>query len=83
MSVPGNPLVSPPTLQSLDDRYTQPSGRVLLTGFQALVRLMLLQRERDAAAGLDTAGFVSGYRGSPLGGLDQTLWKARDTMRTG
>jgi indolepyruvate ferredoxin oxidoreductase len=82
MSVPGNPLVSPPTLQSLDDRYTQPSGRVLLTGFQALVRLMLLQRERDAAAGLDTAGFVSGYRGSPLGGLDQTLWKARDHLKS-
>jgi indolepyruvate ferredoxin oxidoreductase len=37
----------------------------------------MLQRQRDAAAGLNTAGFVSGYRGSPLGGLDQTLWKAR------
>ncbi|MBL8235527.1 MAG: hypothetical protein JNL98_43960, partial [Bryobacterales bacterium] len=82
MSVPGDPLASPPTLQSLDDRYTQPAGRVLLTGLQALVRLLLLQRERDVAAGLDTAGFVSGYRGSPLGGLDQTLWKARAHLQS-
>ena len=54
---------------SLDDKYTLPGGRVFLTGTQALIRLMMLQRERDARAGLNTAGFVSGYRGSPLGGL--------------
>ncbi|HWX51034.1 MAG TPA: indolepyruvate ferredoxin oxidoreductase family protein [Roseomonas sp.] len=47
-----------------------------LSGIQALVRLLMLQRARDAAAGLNTAGFVSGYRGSPLGSLDQSLWKA-------
>ncbi|NMG76188.1 indolepyruvate ferredoxin oxidoreductase family protein [Aromatoleum diolicum] len=62
---------------SLEDKYTLTSGRVYLTGYQALVRLLMIQKERDAAAGLNTAGFVSGYRGSPLGGLDQTLWKAK------
>lgn len=62
---------------TLDDRYTATSGRVFLTGTQALVRLPMLQRMRDEAAGLNTAGFISGYRGSPLGGLDQGLWKAK------
>ncbi|HET6469262.1 MAG TPA: indolepyruvate ferredoxin oxidoreductase family protein, partial [Geminicoccaceae bacterium] len=62
---------------SLDDRYAVESGRVLLTGIQALVRLPMMQRQRDVAAGLNTAGFVSGYRGSPLGGLDQALWRAQ------
>jgi len=65
---------------SLDDKYTVHQGRVYLTGYQALVRLLLIQKERDQRAGLDTAGFVSGYRGSPLGGLDQTLWKAREHL---
>jgi len=62
---------------ALDDKYELDSGRVYLTGVQALVRLLLLQRQRDALAGLNTAGFVTGYRGSPLGGLDQALWKAQ------
>jgi indolepyruvate ferredoxin oxidoreductase len=62
---------------SLDDKYELESGRVFVTGVQALVRLLLLQRQRDQRAGLNTAGFVSGYRGSPLGGLDQALWKAQ------
>ena len=53
------------------------SGRVYLTGAQALVRLPMLQRQRDALAGLNTGGFISGYRGSPLGALDQALWKAQ------
>ena len=67
---------------SLDDKYTLDKGRVFLTGTQALIRLLLLQRERDQRAGLNTAGFVSGYRGSPLGGLDQALWRAQKHLET-
>ncbi|WP_313054220.1 indolepyruvate ferredoxin oxidoreductase family protein [Pseudomonas lopnurensis] len=66
---------------SLDDKYVQQSGKALMTGIQALVRLPLMQRERDRASGLNTAGFISGYRGSPLGGYDQALWKARDHLK--
>jgi indolepyruvate ferredoxin oxidoreductase len=62
---------------TLDDKYTLDAGRVYLSGIQALVRLPMMQRRRDRAAGLDTAGFISGYRGSPLGGLDQNLWQAK------
>ncbi len=62
---------------TLDDKYVATSGRIYLSGVQALVRLALIQRQRDAAAGLNTAGFISGYRGSPLGGLDKALWHAR------
>jgi indolepyruvate ferredoxin oxidoreductase len=65
------------TTVTLDDKYTAKSGNIFLSGIQALVRLPMIQRERDLAAGLDTAGFISGYRGSPLGGLDETLWKAK------
>ena len=65
----------------LDDKFTQTEGTVFLSGTQALVRVMLDQARRDTAAGLNTAGFVSGYRGSPLGGLDQNLWKARKHLR--
>ena len=61
----------------LDDKYTRDRGRVFLTGIQALVRLVLTQRRRDLAAGHDTAGYVSGYRGSPLGALDLQLGRAR------
>jgi indolepyruvate ferredoxin oxidoreductase len=62
---------------TLDDKYVLESGRVYLTGTQALVRLPMLQRQRDAAAGLNTACFISGYRGSPLGGLDTAMWRAQ------
>ena len=62
---------------SLEDKYRRTQGRIYLSGVQALVRLPLMQKLRDERAGLDTAGFISGYRGSPLGGYDQALWGAR------
>ncbi|MCW9034779.1 MAG: indolepyruvate ferredoxin oxidoreductase family protein [Rhodospirillales bacterium] len=58
---------------SLDDRYSLEKGRVLLSGTQALVRLVILQHQRDQKAGLNTAGYVSGYRGSPLGNVDREM----------
>ena len=67
---------------SLDDKYTATNGMIYLSGVQALVRLPLMQRQRDLAAGLNTAGFISGYRGSPLGGLDQTLWKTKKYLES-
>ena len=62
---------------TLDDKYALDSGRAFMSGVQALVRLPMLQRTRDAIAGLNTAGFISGYRGSPLGGYDQSLMAAK------
>src|SRR5207342_2141366 len=62
---------------TLEHKYTRQSGRIYLSGVQALVRLPMVQKLRDQRAGLDTAGFVSGYRGSPLGGFDLELWRAR------
>lgn len=62
---------------TLEHKYTRQEGRIYLSGVQALVRLPLMQRLRDQAAGLNTAGFISGYRGSPLGGFDLELWRAR------
>ena len=61
----------------LDDKYRLESKRIYLSGTQALVRLPMLQRERDRAAGLNTGGFISGYRGSPLGMYDHALWRAK------
>ena len=60
---------------SLDDKYELSQGRIYLQGMHALARLLIEQRQRDIAADLNTAGFVSGYRGSPLGNLDNVLWK--------
>lgn len=65
----------------LDDKYGVEDGPIYLSGTQALVRLLLEQRRRDARAGLNTAGYVSGYRGSPLGGVDFALWKAEAQLR--
>lgn len=65
---------------ALMDRYTRQTGRVLLTGTQALVRIVLDQRDRDRADGVNSAGFVSGYRGSPLGGVDLELWRANKLL---
>ena len=77
MALPAAVATAPLRNVSLDDKYELGSGRVFLTGVQALVRLLILQRQRDTQAGLNTGGFVSGYRGSPLGGLDLALWNAQ------
>jgi indolepyruvate ferredoxin oxidoreductase len=65
----------------LEDRYTKNSGRVFLTGTQAIARIAFDQARRDRAAGLKTAGFISGYRGSPLGSVDLELWRAKDLLK--
>ncbi len=66
---------------TLSDKYALEKGRVFLTGVQALARLPMLQHDRDQAAGLNTAGYISGYRGSPLGGLDQALQAAEPYLK--
>lgn len=66
---------------TLDDKYSLDYGRAFMSGVQALVKLPMLQRQRDALAGKYTAGFISGYRGSPLGGYDQALWKASKFLK--
>lgn len=65
---------------SLEDKYALDSTRAYITGIEALVRLPMLQHQRDQLAGLNTAGFISGYRGSPLGGVDQALWQAKSYL---
>lgn len=80
MPMPESLAMHPPEVVSnkvdLSDRYTQNQGNILISGVQSLVRLMLVQAERDRAAGLKTGGFVSGYRGSPLGTLDMAFSSA-------
>ncbi len=66
----------------LTDKYTIDEGTVLMTGTHALVRLPMLQKDRDTRAGLNTGGFISGYRGSPLGSYDQELWRAKDLLQS-
>ena len=66
---------------TLDDKYVLERGRVYMTGTQALVRLPMMQRQRDLKAGLNTGGFISGYRGSPLGMYDNALWGAKRYLR--
>lgn len=65
---------------SLEDKYSLPFGQAFMSGVQALVRLPMLQRQRDVLNGKNTAGFISGYRGSPLGGYDQSLWRAKEFL---
>src|SRR4051795_5354592 len=65
---------------TLDDKYDLSQSRVFVTGYQALIRATLMQQERDRLAGLTTAGYVSGYRGSPLGGLDQQFMRAKPQL---
>ena len=66
---------------ALDDKYRLAEGRVFMTGVQALVRLPLSSVSRDLAAGRNTAGYITGYRGSPLGGYDQQLERAQEPPR--
>ena len=66
----------------LDDKYRLDTKRIYLSGIQALVRLPMLQRERDRAQNLNTAGFISGYRGSPLGMYDNALWRAKSFLQS-
>ena len=65
---------------TLNDRYDLTKKQVLLNGTQALVRLMLMQKARDTAAGLNTAGYVTGYRGSPLGAVDMQMERAQKVL---
>ena len=65
---------------TLDDKYDLTKTRVFVTGYQALIRMCLMQKERDRRAGLNTAGYISGYRGSPLGGLDQQFMRAANVL---
>ncbi len=74
-AAPGSTALRRPDYRLTDNLWAR-DGQVFMTGTQALVRLPLMQRWRDEAAGLDTRGFVSGYRGSPLGMVDQQIWKA-------
>src|SRR5438105_5636303 len=74
----GDPIALAP--YALDDALTAPAGPVYLTGLRALVRLPLMQAQADRDRGLNTAGFVAGYRGSPLGGYDLALWKAKKPL---
>src|SRR5579871_1630520 len=66
---------------TLDSRYDAPEGWLYMTGMQALVRLPIQQRLRDAAQGLNTGGYISGYRGSPLGRYDIELWRAEALLK--
>ena len=65
---------------SLDDKYKLNQTKAYLTSIEALVRLPILQHQRDQERGLNTVGFVSGYRGSPLGGVDQAMWGAQEYL---
>ena len=77
----GSPATTPSLRSvSLDDKYDLSRDRVFVTGTQAVIRMLLMQQARDRAAGLNTAGFVSGYRGSPIGGLDQNLVRAKKVL---
>ena len=69
------------TAVKLDDKFTQDHGRVYISSNQALVRLPIMQRQRDIAAGLNTAGYITGYRGSPIGVYDTNLWAAADHLK--
>ncbi|HEY0846613.1 MAG TPA: indolepyruvate ferredoxin oxidoreductase family protein [Noviherbaspirillum sp.] len=77
MNMPFDPTRLQSNEVTLDDKFTLERGRAFITGTQALIRLTMLQRQRDLKAGLNTAGYITGYRGSPLGNVDMTAMKAR------
>ena len=66
---------------SLDDKYISDNGTAYMTGIQALVRLPLAQTRRDSKNGYHTAGFISGYRGSPVGNYDNFLWQIEGILK--
>ena len=72
--------IAPTRSYQLQDNLTARDQRIFLTGTQALVRMLLSQRRRDRENGINSAGFVSGYRGSPLGGVDQAMWRAKTQL---
>lgn len=74
------PMKKSPQSTTLDDKYQLSSHRFFLSGTEALVRLPLLQRDLDRLRGLNTRGYISGYRGSPLGGYDRALWRAKSHL---
>ncbi|CAN5327937.1 indolepyruvate ferredoxin oxidoreductase family protein [soil metagenome] len=76
-TAPGSAPASAPENFSLDDKYTLEQGRAFITGTQAFIRLAMLQRQRDVKAGLNTAGYITGYRGSPMGSVDIMAAKAK------
>src|SRR3954469_13812667 len=69
-----------PNHVTLDDKYDLTKSQVFVTGYQAIIRSCLMQKERDRRAGLNTAGYVTGYRGSPLGGLDQQFMRVAKVL---
>src|SRR5215472_2354965 len=80
MSRTGGPMSAKPEEFSLAAKFTQETGRIFLSGIQALVRLPLDQHRADRRRGLDTATLISGYRGSPLGGFDVTIEGNRELL---
>ncbi|WP_431112956.1 indolepyruvate ferredoxin oxidoreductase family protein [Variovorax paradoxus] len=81
MNAPHKPTALQRPDYQLSDNLWADAGAVFITGTQALVRILAMQKQRDAARGLHTQGFVSGYRGSPLGMVDQAIWKAADRFK--
>lgn len=73
--------IAQPRSYHLEDNLTARHQQIFLTGTQALVRMLLSQKSRDRARGVHSAGFVSGYRGSPLGGVDQAMWRAQEQLQ--
>ena len=66
---------------ALADKFDLSKERIFISGAQAVVRMLMMQRERDRRAGLNTAGFVTGYRGSPLGGVDLAMMKSDKLLK--